>query len=163
MTKDFHCSDRSVLKVATSIRCVFGRSEQKTILNDFFSQCILQFEVKCENIELDNRPFSYCHDMNGLVRYLQSRWKKEDICDAVIGMDGGKNVLKMTIHFPGYPAVVIGAVPNVPESYFNCQIFFRYIDISMLSFKISTNLKLANIITGLTSSASRYPCLFGRC
>ena len=57
--------------------------------------------------------------------------------------------------------ILLGAVARVPESYLNCKKFFEKIDVNQISYQLSTDLKLVNIVLGMTGHKSKYPCPYG--
>ena len=69
----------------------------------------------------------------------------------------------MILYTDQHPPVIIAAVPQVPETYYNCEIIFNTLDLNKISFQISTDLNLANTLLGMTSHASKFPCPYGLC
>ena len=48
--------------------------QRKAILNVFFDDKILDFEVKMDNHDELPLPFTYCKDLPGLIQFCQMRW-----------------------------------------------------------------------------------------
>ena len=89
----------------------------------------------------------------------------------LVGLDDGKGLLKVVwnpvsktnaekckFKSTGVKqSIVLGCAP-VCESYINCKIILDKIDLSSVDFQISADLKLLNIILGLQSASSKFPC-----
>ena len=59
--------------------------------------------------------------------------------------------------------LVIAAVAQVPETYWNMQVLIELTGLNEIKFKLSQDLKLINIIIGITTFSSKYPCPYGHC
>ena len=57
--------------------------------------------------------------------------------------------------------IILAIVANVPESYHNIKIIMNLTNINEIEFTLSQDLKLTNIIIGITSHSSKYPCPYG--
>lgn len=156
--RDINVSDRKMLKMAAQVQKALGRTgiekkfkdtltSTKSSMKDFFDQIWLPFDVKNHGERVKMLPFTFCSDMEGLINFVAQKFDITDLSENVIGMDGGKNILKMIWYIPKYPPVVIGAVPDATESYKNCALFFNHIKIAHLNFKFSSDLKLGMSIT----------------
>lgn len=87
-------SDRKVLILMKHIRQTFGARavisntqdlllHRKAILNVFFDNKILDFEVKMDEYDKLPLPFTYCKDLPGLIQFCQMRWGLSDTIDAI--------------------------------------------------------------------------------
>ena len=56
--------------------------------------------------------------------------------------------------------LIIGIVPNLEENYSNCSELWKMINFSKVKFKLCSDLKLWNIMIGLSSHSSKCPCCF---
>ena len=153
-------------------------SQRKGILDNFFSLEVLEFEVS-ENgsSSMAARPFYYCSDIAGLIEFLVLSWNCEETdWSNNVGFDGGKSILKMiwTLNLEepnssnGFKyngarrSIIIGAAP-VPETYVNCEFFFKMIQLNNISYQVCSDLKLINIIFGLQTHSASYPCPYALC
>ena len=59
--------------------------------------------------------------------------------------------------------MILAIVADVPEIYENMKILIDLTGINGLDYKLSQDLKLTNIIIGITSHSSKYPCPYGEC
>ena len=60
-------------------------------------------------------------------------------------------------------SLVLAAVANVPESYANMKVLIELTSINEVEFKLSEDLKLINIVLGMQTHSSKYPCPYGQC
>jgi len=128
---------------------------------------------------LEKRTMVLCHDLKGLISFIAELWgfKVEEV-EHNIGFDGGKGSLKLIWNLNLDPekeasagakfsgankSIILGAVPLIPETYFNDEIFFRKLDLNQISYQLCTDLKLVNQILGIGSHSSKYPCPYGHC
>ena len=120
----------------------------------------------------------YCHDIPGLIAYkmiVENACHNDDMLN-IVGMDYGKGMLKITLNWskvvkysgknklmgPKH-GLILAIVANVPESYHNIKILINLTNINEIEFMPSQDLKLTNIIIGITSHSSKYPCPYGEC
>ncbi|XP_047144168.1 uncharacterized protein LOC124817786 [Hydra vulgaris] len=55
---------------------------------------------------------------------------------------------------------IIASAPKIPETYHICKTFIEKTQIDLLLFNFTGDLKLLNIVSGIMSCASKYPCLY---
>ena len=149
---------------------------RKQILDSFFTCKVTYFEDK--NGQVLKRFVVYCPDLPGLISYKQILEEEEDQNKFIniIGVDDGKGVLKIVLSwsqmgkFKGRDqlygpkrSLVIAAVASVPESYQNLKILMNLISLNEIYYKISSDLKLANILIGIQTFSAKYPCPYGEC
>ena len=60
-------------------------------------------------------------------------------------------------------AIVLMAVAQVPETYHNLSVLMELTQPYEVEFTLSHDLKLANILAGIQSHSSKYPCVYGEC
>ena len=128
----------------------------------------------------------YCTDINGLIEYI-CEVRKLDINDinVKIGLDGGgkffkiclslfenqnfdkpsKKVIHRTFLNTGVKRIIILAIGQVSETYNHVKTILELINIDSLDidYTHAVDLKLANILCGLQSHSSSYPCLWCFC
>ena len=125
-----------------------------------------------------DRVVVYCYDLLGLIAYkmiLENSCDSEDMLN-VVGMDDEKGMLKITLtwskviknrgrnQFMGPKfGLILAIVANVPESYHNIKILINLTNINGIEYMLLQDLKLTNIIIGITSHSSKYPCPYGEC
>ena len=96
----------------------------------------------------------------------------------MIGVDGGKGrlIVTLTISNDNSPkpkikntaakkTTVLACVSGIPENYENMAIIVDKLKLNQFSkdIKMVADLKLINILNGLQSSSSTYPCAYGKC
>ena len=59
--------------------------------------------------------------------------------------------------------IILASVCYVPETYHNIKVLFNHLEVEKLNSKLSTNLKLVNIIIGKQSAAYKFPFPYGNC
>ena len=59
--------------------------------------------------------------------------------------------------------IILACVAKVPETYYNINILFMLTNLHEVKYTLSQDLKLTNIVLGLTSHSSKYPCPYGEC
>lgn len=129
----------------------------------------------------------YCKDVPAFVQYVKN---KRDVLDVhlKIGIDGGGGFLKKCLsvqsnelqfecsgkrakYDEGIAArkfkdsgvkrlFILAAVPSAQENYKNVDQLFSTLNISPFHGTIATDLKLANILAGIMSHSSAYPCTY---
>ena len=60
-------------------------------------------------------------------------------------------------------SIWIALVCGVDETYHNLKLFFEIIELSIISYQLSQDLKLTNLVTGITNFTSKYPCPSSYC
>lgn len=92
--RDLNVSDRKVMILMKHVRQTFGAKavisntqdlllQRKAILNVFFDNKILDFEVKMDNHDELPLPFTYCKDLPGLIQFCQMRWGLSDTVNEI--------------------------------------------------------------------------------
>ena len=59
--------------------------------------------------------------------------------------------------------LVLATVCDVPENYKNIKKNLDLINVNEIEFKLSTHLKLVNMICGKQSASAKFPCCYGHC
>ena len=158
-------------------------TKRKRIIDMFFSKLFIDgtssIYFKNKNQEPLSRYIVYCHDVPGLLAYKklvedEGNENEEEI--NVVGIDDGKNLLKIVFNWARIGkssnkskamgpkrCLVIAAVAQVPETYWNMQVLIELTGLNEIKFKLSQDLKLINIIIGITTFSSKYPCPYGHC
>ena len=155
---------------------------RKSLLDSFFSKLTLDSssDIRFQNSDgvFIDRVVVYCHDLPGLIAYkkiLENSSDSDDMLN-VVGMDDGKGMLKITLNWSKVIkyrgrnqlmgpkcGLILAIVANVPESYHNIKILMNLTNINEIEYHLSQDLKLTNIIIGITSHTSKYPCPYGEC
>ena len=91
-------------------------------------------------------------------------------------MDGGKNNLKICLNFSKRGAdtnknklmgpkhsLVLASVCSVDETHGNLKLLLDLLKVNELNYRLSTDLKLVNIVTGKQSASCKFPCPYGDC
>ena len=125
------------------------------------------------------RPVVYCKDVKGFIDFIATERKSTNNLMYKLGCDGGGGSLKICLNLieqtdPNSPVkkkskagfldsgvkklFILAIVPSIPENYYNMRVLMKLIDAPMFDFTIATDLKLMNIITGIQSHSSRFPC-----
>ena len=193
MIVDNSLPDNVILNILKKLRKKWGMNicvknirkhliERKQIFKPHFEVKLLNedtetmFKDKMNNVL--PRQVVYCKDVEAVQTILKEQIKdfssEEYLC--VLAADGGKNNLKICLNFskktkdknkwklfgPKH-SLVLATVCDVPETYNNIKVLFDLIDIKRLNFKLSTDLKLVNIVCGKQTNSSKYPCCYGDC
>ena len=124
------------------------------------------------------RTVVYCHDVPGLLAYrklVENHIDSDDLLN-IIGADDGKGMLKIKFNLSktGHDeeksklmgvkrGFILAAVCQVPETYNNMHVLINLTKINEIRYKLSQDLKLINIVIGITNHSSKYPCPYGKC
>ena len=133
-------------------------------------------------------PVIYCNDVNKLIdQILEVREVDSSNARVKFGIDSGGGYLKFCMSIfqntsrrmmnerkvidrgfsdTGVKKIMILALtPNVKETYNNVKILFDLLRVHEIHLHVfySVDLKMANIICGLQSHSSSYPCVWCRC
>lgn len=134
--------------------------------------------------KIESRSFVLCNDVNKLCKIVvQNRGYYEVM--PKIGIDGGGGFLKITLTVQNIHELrekygrqtysegvatksfkdagvkklfLLGVVPSTQENYENVSKLWLLLRISTLKGVVATDLKLANILAGLMTHSSSYPC-----
>ena len=157
-------------------------------LDDFFENTKINFDrdIEVNGTKYSERFYQHViivNDISGFVDHIvQQRNLNNESIVVRIGLDGGGGFFKVCLSVYDLDAeeeppvvktlsknyidtgvkkvFIIGITPDVPEKYANVKKVCTSIGLSSLNrkFSIATDLKLCNILLGLMSHASRYPC-----
>ena len=170
-------SGRQTLRVASEIRSVFGRNSiqpnlpahltsQNSLFSDFFSKKTILVKGR-------QHPVVFCTDVVGFIAKINSiRGCKPDLIK--IGIDSGRGSLKITLSLvesqrgPSRKDFLSSSVKKifiislglqVDESYEAIQELWNILKLDLLDkFIVNADLKCMNLLLGMTSHASLYPC-----
>ena len=200
MIKDSNLQDLVMHKILKKLRQKWGMKicvknirkhliNRKKIFKPYFDYKLLDEETdtcfrtksdKAGNTDPLTRYVVYCKDVKIVVNMLKENIPNfsNDDYFVVLGIDGGKNNLKICLNWskkmkdnnkwkligPKH-SLVLASVCDVPETYGNIKVLFDLLNINDLdiNFKLSTDLKLVNIICGKQNNSSKYPCSYGSC
>ena len=190
--KDNNLSDKQLLNICKFLRNKWGRGiitpnislkliKRKSILDQFF--CERQLDSKTELYfkskrgKILSRSVTYCHDLPGLIAFKKLLENVEDTIENVIGVDDGKQVMKivwnwslLTKNDKGKDklmgpkrSIILAAVSKVKESYHNISVLMKLTNLNEVEYLFSMDLKLINICIGIGTHSSRHPCPYGEC
>ena len=156
--------------------------ERKQVFEPYFKNEYISAEAEThfetKKGEAISRHLTYCTDVPGLVSILKKEIPdfSNDEYFIVIGVDGGKDNLKICLNWskkgkdtnkkklmgPKH-SLVLASVCSVDETYENLKLLLDLIKADELEFKLSTDLKLVNIVIGKQTAASKFPCPYADC
>ena len=158
--------------------------ERKKLLDPFFTQLYLdknsEFAFKDKKGRKISRYVTYCHDIPALLAYKQlvegDQEDNEGEGINLVGIDDGKELLKVVFNWSRLGkddqknklkgpkrSLVLAGVAKVPESHHNMHILIQLTKLNEIKFTLSQDLKLTNIVIGITTHSSKYPCAYGEC
>ena len=186
-------ADSQVINILSYLRKKWGHKvvtknitkkliSRKSLLDSYFSKLTLDSSSAFRFQDSDglsiDRVVVYCHDLPGLIAYkriVENSCDSDDVLN-VVGMDDGKGMLKITLNWSKVIrnrgrnqlmgpkcGLILAIVANVPESYHNIKILMNLTNVNEIEYTLSQDLKLTNIIIGITSHSSKYPCPYGEC
>ena len=192
LIKDNKISDKSMLNIIRKLTEKWGRKNtitpnirdklvcRKKLLDPFFTKMLVdeksELQFKNKNGEPLVRHITYCHDIPGLLAYkkiLEKDYDSEGI--HVVGIDDGKSLLKIVYNWSclgrqegkekltGPKRSLVLAAVNVPETHWNIHVLMELTKLNEIDFRLSQDLKLINIVIGITSHSSKFPCPYGEC
>ena len=166
-----------VSKGIYSKNIVSALSSRKTIFKELTDNEVLTFHDS-HNKEI-NKNLIFINDIEAMIDIVTvARGISVEESSIVVSVDGGKGRLLVTLSILGSNpscqsfkdssakrTIVLACVCGVPESHKNLKIIFEKLKLNEFSypFKIVTDFKLINMINGLQSSSSTYPCAYGEC
>ena len=147
-------------------------------IEGFFQTTTLAFLKKLPNGEVKEvrQPVTFCNNVSGLINFLCEKRSAGPSPLIKIGMDGGGGSLKFCLNVINQQGIetqkskskfldsgvkkllIIAITFEVQELYENIQAILRILKIQNLDFIIACGLKLANVLCGLQSHASKFPC-----
>ncbi len=181
---DADLSDRNLFKVLKSIRYIFGRKslqsgikaalfQHKNMFSDLFAVKKIPMEspggVRMPHVVV------YCIDVISFINRVAALRKRRPE-DFIIkcGIDYGQSFLKVTVTLAessttpgvhrnasnnGGKKTMLLAVCQAPETYANLRSLFTLLKASRdFECVYAADLKVVNIVTGLSSHSSRHPC-----
>ena len=152
-------------------------------LEDFYETETLDFEVnkKVGNksiIEIVKKDIILVKDPTELIRHIcnEREMVMEEMC-VRIGIDGGQGSVKvvMNIFDPDNPdqassdgqkftgvnkMIVLALVRDIPETYENIKLIFKKANLNDIKFKLACDLKILNVILGLSSHGGKHSCMY---
>lgn len=160
----------------------------KTIhqVDNFFESKSFEFKhMKGKEISDVSQTTVYCKNVEGLIQFVKD---KRGVSDAhlKLGLDGGGGFLKLCLSIQsedqpesadrkrqkfedGVAAkrfkdsgvkklIILALVQSCQENYENVNLLFSAVNISNLGATFAVDLKMANILAGIMSHSSMYPC-----
>lgn len=136
------------------------------------------YEATCSNkVKVIQRPIIIAKDCNDVIReILTSRQIDSSECLIKIGVDGGQGFFKVCLTICdtrggaetcfGAAAggvkglVILAMVPSISETFSNVSTIFEEMNIPFNNTFLCTDLKLANLIVGVGTHSSTYPCCY---
>lgn len=169
-----------------SRKAVESNFEQKLnisshILDVYFETQKLDFLKKTKKEEVMSvEDLVFCNDLKGLIQHIVTARNLYEY-HLKFGIDGGGGFLKICMSVQstnaetlnvsyktsknlknfkdsGVKGVFLIALVTVQENYFNVSKIWEILGINSFLDTIATDLKLGNIMTGLMSHSSTYPC-----
>ena len=156
-------------------------------LDFFFDIADAEFsETKKKQTRVENKYFVYCNDVENLCKSVENErgvgnthWK--------IGIDGGGGFLKICVSLLSdnntrslemkkarlsysdnfdvqfldssvKKLFIIGIVEATQENFENVSILWLLLKLNKIECTVATDLKMANILIGIMSHSSKYPC-----
>lgn len=154
-------------------------------LDNFFDYKDFEFvRVKGKEISADAKVVVYCSNLQGFLEYVQNqRYVTNPVLK--LGIDGGGGFLKICLliqtqtneikqskrstYNEGISAkkfkdsgvkklFILSIAPNSQENYENVDQLWSELRLNSFEGTIATDLKIANILAGIMSHSSTYPC-----
>lgn len=158
--------------------------EKNKKLDSFFEERDFSFvHIQGNNVTPMRETAIICNNLRAFLAYIcQEREQSLDELHLKFGIDGGGSFLKLCLSMQikdddlqninlktnhvakkfkssGVKRIfILGLAHKVQENYENVNILWEALSISEFLGTIATDLKLANILTGLMSHSSSYPC-----
>ena len=179
-----------IVRKGVKSRFAVGSNLQKSlvdrgkVLQPYFSCQTMPFHERTDQkttIQV-NKPAVICTDVKGLIEFLAERRDSEVNPMVKIGMDGGGGSLKICMNIiqkrdysaekrqtegakkfldSGVKKLMIIAIAfDVQELYGNVELLLNSLNLEQVNFVLATDMKLANIVAGLQSHASKHPCVY---
>lgn len=128
-------------------------------------------------LKVINRPIIMANDCNEIIlELLRIRNTDPSTCLIKIGTDGGQGFFKVCLSVcdkdgksqTEYGAcaggvkglLILAIVPNISENHANVSAIFEELNIPFNNVFLCSDLKLANLICGIGSHSSTYPCCY---
>lgn len=155
-------------------------------LDPFFEVKDFEFiKIKADVISDAKQAAVYCKDLNGLLEYVKEKRNAGEV-HLKFGIDGGKDFLKICLSIQSTAdfiefennrqtyengvfakkfsdsgvkkLFILALAQSTQENYENVLQLWSAININNFDGTIATDLKLANIMTGIMSHSSMHPC-----
>lgn len=154
-------------------------------VDKYFTAREVQFESIKGNISTNSDEILvYCKDLDGFIQHVKDERGVSE-CHLKLGIDGGGGFLKICLSLQSTDEVIstnyrskycdgiaakrfkdsgvkkifiIGLVQSLQENYENVTKLWSALNLNNFSGTIATDLKLANILAGIMSHSSLYPC-----
>jgi hypothetical protein len=155
-------------------------------LDKYFSILKIDFvKIKCGDSADADELVVYCKDLNGLIQYVKQERQSSEV-HLKFGIDGGGGFLKICLSIQstnnneksgscrqkyeeGIAAkrfkdtgvkkiFILGLAQSSQENYENVSKLWSVINVNDFDGTIATDLKLANILVGIMSHSSLFPC-----
>ncbi|KAJ6639768.1 hypothetical protein Bhyg_12515, partial [Pseudolycoriella hygida] len=147
-------------------------------------------KIKADKIEEFSQYVVFCHDLEGLIRQVKMKRQVHHVhlkfgidggcgylkvCLSMQSIDNdengsstdsvrqkyGESATSAIFQDSGVKKLfIIGVAPSVQENYSNVSLLWSKIHINEFLDTIATDLKLANILTGIMPHSSTYPCTY---
>lgn len=150
--------------------------EKRHVLDTLFDKMTAELENGQENKhESVQRDIIFCKDILAFLDFIVQKRNltQKNVELLKIGLDGGGGFFKVCLNIQTKETTnrgdlkdsgvkklfILAIVKNIKENYFNVLYIWKLLKIDELgSYSISTDLKLANILMGLMSHSSAFPC-----
>lgn len=180
------CLAREIRKITQNRKAIAPCLEKSLLqksklLDNFFSAIEIDIELSDKSIE--KRSFVYCNSLINFIEYVK-KIRYLDNVHVKIGIDGGRGFLKLTLSLQCTSATdttqsdnksngleskkykdsgvkkifILGIVPSAPENHNNVSKMWETVNVNGSLDTIATDLKMANILFGLMSHSSSFPC-----
>ena len=182
-----NASNIKMIKLAKSLRDICGRSSVEPGFREnlieiskkaegFYSNTTLRLQIS-NKIGYEDRVLVFCNDVEALVMYVLNARGYDPYNHLVrIGLDGGGGMFKVVVNIvdtTGLHAkgsfkdtsvkrtLILAAVENIKETHENIQLILSQIkNFDRIKYYICSDLKLINIISGISSCSGKYPCSY---
>jgi hypothetical protein len=187
---DICINDNQANKFCTFLRDKFGGKSVEPNIKTALIQRKKLFDhlLVCEEvimIDKDGNPVMtdiiYTNSVQDTLELVANErgFDMENI-ECSISLDDGKGSLKVILncHDPteepmknkkkdtgAHRSIVLAYAANTPEKYENIAVLLSKINLEdfVKEFNVIADLKMLNILAGITTGASRYPCVWGTC
>lgn len=157
--------------------------ERSHQFDDLFSTD--EIDVELSNGEITKRPIVFCNNVVNLIDMVKLKRNISNV-HRKVGIDGGRGSLKVTLSIQSCQSdnqnneenndrkslngltntkdssvkkiFLLGLIPAVPELYANVLKLWNILKLNDILDTVATDLKLTNILFGLMSHASSFPC-----
>ena len=183
--KHQNSSNNKMIKLAKSLRSICGRNavepgfrenlrEISKSADKFYSQTNLYLNIG-GTVGYAERVVVHCIDIEELITHILDARGYDPYNHLIkIGLDGGGGIFKVVmniidttgLHDSGpyldtgvRKCIIIAAAEKIKEDYNNINLILSKIrNLDKIKFHICADIKLINIISGLSSCAAKHPC-----